>query len=80
MTGNALDDGALPVMHCRAERARDGHRVVWTFLCPHCRRRHTHGAGPGHRVAHCNDPSSPYEASGYVLALAPQGARKVTGS
>lgn len=22
-------------------------------LCPHCCRQHTHGAGLGHRLAHC---------------------------
>jgi hypothetical protein len=58
----------MPVMYCRAETIRGG--TVWTFLCPHCRRRHTHSPEPGHRVAHCDDPKSPYTERGYVLALA----------
>ena len=40
----------------------------WRAWCPHCRRYHFHGAGPGHRAAHCAD--GPFKGSGYVL-LAP---------
>lgn len=36
------------------------------FWCVHCRRWHTHGAGDGHRVAHCKD-GAPYTRGGYVL-------------
>lgn len=49
-----------------------------TFWCPYCRRWHTHGAlsdeleigrDLGHRVAHCFDPKSPYDRSGYHLVV-----------
>jgi len=26
----------------------------WAINCPYCSQQHTHGAGPGHRVAHCS--------------------------
>jgi hypothetical protein len=46
------------------------------FMCPHCKREHSHGAGPdpqstaaGHRTAHCADPDSPYDKTGYVLVV-----------
>jgi hypothetical protein len=41
----------------------------WRVWCPHCRRDHIHGAGEGHRAAHCADPESPYRLTGYRLAL-----------
>jgi hypothetical protein len=25
----------------------------WVIRCPYCRKRHYHGKGEGHRVAHC---------------------------
>ena len=37
---------------------------VW---CVYCRRWHHHASTPGHRVAHCTVPTSPYRQSGYVL-------------
>ena len=40
------------------------HSVVW---CDHCRRWHFHSRGDGHRVAHCADRRSPYDATGYSL-------------
>jgi hypothetical protein len=62
----------FPVMYCREEKLPRGTRV-WTFWCPHCRRRHTHSAEPGHRVAHC-DLKSPFYERGYVLAFDPRRA------
>ena len=41
--------------------------VVW---CDHCGIWHWHGAGEGHREAHCRGPGSPYERRGYNLAYA----------
>ena len=44
--------------------------------CAWCRRWHSHGhcgtheplgAGNGHRVAHCHDPRSPYNSTGYTI-------------
>jgi hypothetical protein len=40
---------------------------VW---CCHCKCWHQHGAGPGHRVAHCHTEASPYHETGYILAPA----------
>lgn len=75
-TDDEMQPGELfPVMYCREVRATDGGKR-WTFLCPHCRRQHTHGAAPGHRRAHCEDPSSPFAERGYVLALAPRRPRQ----
>jgi hypothetical protein len=62
-----LQGEQFPVMYCRAERLPGG-TPVWRFFCPHCSRRHTHAAEPGHRVAHC-DQSSPFYERGYILAL-----------
>jgi hypothetical protein len=42
----------------------------WKVWCNYCRRWHQHGAQPGHRVAHCRVPSSPYRTTGYILKLA----------
>jgi hypothetical protein len=28
---------------------------------------HVHGAGSGHRVAHCSSPASPFYRTGYIL-------------
>ena len=40
---------------------------VW---CSWCRRWHVHGAGYGHRAAHCHT-ASPYRDSGYTLTRPP---------
>ena len=42
----------------------DGGLHAW---CIHCRRWHLHGAGEGHRAAHCTNKDSPYLKTGYVL-------------
>ncbi len=39
----------------------------WRFWCPFCKAYHYHGAGPGHRVAHCASPASPFRDGGYIL-------------
>lgn len=40
--------------------------VVW---CKHCKKWHRHGAGEGHREAHCTDSASGYWKTGYNLAF-----------
>lgn len=47
--------------------------LVW---CPHCKRHHEHGWDPAnngsvaeHRVAHCHDPNSPFDKSGYFVSV-----------
>lgn len=42
----------------------------WSIWCVYCDREHLHGAGSGHRVAHCTSPTSPYLRTGYVIELA----------
>lgn len=48
----------------------------WRVWCDWCERWHTHGAGEGHRVAHCACRKSPYADSGYRLELADGPAPK----
>jgi hypothetical protein len=43
---------------------------VWRVWCRFCVCWHDHGAGEGHRIAHCADPGSPYNREGYNLAYA----------
>lgn len=52
---------------------------TWKVPCDHCQLFHIHGAGPGHRVAHCERPpqTSPYAESGYVLVYAGEWTRQV---
>jgi len=42
----------------------------WLIWCKYCQTWHRHGAGEGHREAHCNDSSSPYWKTGYNLSYA----------
>jgi hypothetical protein len=59
----------------------EGERV--SFWCPFCLRYHYHGTGGepsrkggflnyGHRVAHCQNPDSPFKESGYYLKAKPR--------
>jgi hypothetical protein len=60
----------LPVMLCEeVPPTRRGAVTTWRFWCDYCRRWHSHGAGEGHRVAHCINQESPYLNGGYVLKL-----------
>jgi hypothetical protein len=49
---------------------RPGGVTQWRFWCGWCGKWHFHGAGAGHRVAHCTSMNSPYLRSGYILKLA----------
>jgi hypothetical protein len=44
--------------------------TVWWVWCVHCDDWHDHGAGEGHRIAHCRRGDSPYHEHGYNLAYA----------
>jgi hypothetical protein len=47
--------------------------TTWSFWCPLCTRKHTHGAGPGHRVAHCHSAEArEMWPDGYFLKLDPK--------
>ncbi len=46
---------------------------VW---CPFCQRHHVHGWNPAnnggeaeHRGAHCHDPASPFDSTGYFISV-----------
>jgi len=45
------------------------------FFCIYCRTKHYHGAGYGHRQAHCEKPNSPYRKTGYYLVPNTEAAR-----
>jgi len=38
--------------------------LVW---CPFCKRFHYHGNAEGHRCAHCHNPNSPFDRTGYII-------------
>lgn len=63
-----MSTSEIPLIDCIA--SKDG--STWSFYCVHCRHRHTHGAGVGHRVAHCADRSK--YPDGYIIRLVSQGA------
>ena len=44
--------------------------VLWHVWCKHCGCYHHHGPAEGHRIAHCQQQDSPYQRTGYNLALA----------
>lgn len=48
----------------------------WWVWCNACRDWHTHGAGEGHREAHCSGETR-YSRTGYNLALAGNMTRSV---
>jgi hypothetical protein len=45
--------------------------LQWHVWCCWCRRKHFHGALPGHRSAHCDQRTSGYWLSGYFIELIP---------
>ena len=63
---NANFDECLesPIIECEADK--DG--IHYKFYCKYCGEYHNHGAGEGHRVSHCTQPS-PYKNTGYILKL-----------
>ncbi len=64
-----------PLFLC--EPSADG--VSWSFWCPFCKTRHTHGGSPGHRCAHSHtDAGKAAFPQGYELRLDPrhQGKRE----
>jgi hypothetical protein len=68
-----LRDQAMPVSMCEPLRATSWDRVwLWRTWCPHCCCFHHHSPVPGHRVAHCVSPTSPFKKTGYVLMLDPK--------
>ncbi|MEM6468067.1 MAG: hypothetical protein AAF802_00755 [Planctomycetota bacterium] len=54
----------------QAEMHTDGDGVTrLRVFCPHCEVWHYHGPRLGHREAHCHDPASPFERTGYNLQM-----------
>ncbi len=56
------DEEGIPILLAIADG--EGRLSAW---CPYCAKMHHHGQGDGHRVAHCNDPGSPFQKTGYIL-------------
>ena len=65
----AIDhDPSCPTLNAR--RVIDGlGRELCAVWCDHCDDWHWHGPLEGHRIAHCHNPASPYEARGYNIQL-----------
>lgn len=59
----SLDAPTLPAYSLKSR----GGAVRWLVWCRHCMVWHYHGAGDGHREAHCQEPT-PFSTSGYNLA------------
>jgi len=55
----------FPVIRCKENKQKQ----TWSFYCQYCKTFHRHGAGEGHRNAHCHNSSSPYYMKGYYLKL-----------
>lgn len=51
------------------EKIRRNQIKVW---CEHCCKYHVHGFPEGHRVAHCINPESPYNKTGYFIKVEPE--------
>jgi hypothetical protein len=78
-----MTDKKIPVVKCfpiSEEQVK-----LW---CPFCETWHVHGftpdittRGKSHRVAHCPDPNSPFDDTGYYLRLMTQKEiKEVAGS
>lgn len=59
-----LMDDAIPILHATLDNGRNDRWKVW---CQHCEVFHFHGAGDGHRAAHCSSYLSPYKETGYLI-------------
>ena len=53
-----------------AQEIKHNGATRWLIWCGYCEIWHYHGAGEGHREAHCVDMSSPYWKTGYNLVKA----------
>ena len=60
-----------PVFLCEPN-TRKGITML-SFWCPYCAAKHTHGAPPGHRVAHCHSPEGMAAfPQGYIIKVDPE--------
>lgn len=57
----------LPVFECEEKTTRYG-VTIWTFRCPECKRKHSHGPMEGHRVAHCTNGKYRDNGGYYLVA------------
>jgi hypothetical protein len=48
--------------------------------CPFCHMYHYHGKPEGHRIAHCVNPRSPFNQTGYFIVLKKHLPRKSLAS
>jgi hypothetical protein len=58
-----------PIVICKCDKRN------FYFYCEFCKRKHIHGLGKGHRVAHCFVDSEFYQ-HGYVLKVDPECCAK----
>ncbi|OKL37604.1 hypothetical protein [Domibacillus mangrovi] len=56
------------------ERGTKGYMAVW---CPYCVDFHLHGQEEGHVVAHCIDPESPFNSTGYYIKKIKYAGKRV---
>ena len=58
----------VPIIRChQIGNPKTG--FFWRFFCPHCFTHHTHPPGARRRAAQCQDRSSPFRKTGYMLEL-----------
>lgn len=63
----------IPTVYGKMTRKRGGH-MIFEFKCEYCKNKHTHGWSNDpdvnkHRIAHCADDESPYNKTGYYIAI-----------
>jgi hypothetical protein len=65
-TGKMRIKDTYPVLLAQRITRPDG-TELFAAWCPFCTTYHVHGAGEGHRVAHCYRDDSPLREKGYIL-------------
>ena len=64
----------VPILPAVLTSAVPGRSAQLHIRCDHCETIHSHGAGAGHRAAHCYRKESPYLATGYILDIVGEAA------
>ncbi len=57
------DEDGRPIV----EATQKGEQLV--IICPYCGKKHWHGLGDGHRIAHCINPTEKARSLGYILKV-----------
>ena len=61
----STDDEGIPFILAKYRKANNAE--LYVFYCDYCKKQHTHGAGDGHRAAHCSSEHSGFTRKGYHL-------------